>query len=88
MALDVTLIDPEGREFDMGSGFDEMNERSHPSLEAQHLARGVLSAAHVRHRKLLREAMSAGSFHGIDNEWWHFEMLDRAHVRQNFVRVE
>jgi D-alanyl-D-alanine dipeptidase len=88
MALDVTLVDPEGRELDMGSGFDEMNERSHPSLEAQHLASGALSAAHVRRRQLLRDAMSAGGFHGIDNEWWHFEMLDRAHVRQHFVRVE
>jgi D-alanyl-D-alanine dipeptidase len=27
-------------------------------------------------------------FQGIDNEWWHFEMLDRQHVRERFVRVE
>jgi len=88
MALDATVIDAEGRELDMGSGFDEMNERSHPSLEAQHLASGVLSPAQVRHRKLLRDAMAAGGFHGIDNEWWHFEMLDRTHIRQHFIRVD
>lgn len=88
MALDVTLLDPEGREVDMGSGFDEMNERSHPVLEPAHLARGVLTAAHLRHRELLRSVMSAGGFNGIPNEWWHFDMLERRHVRQHFIRVD
>jgi len=88
MALDVTLIGADGRELDMGTGFDEMNERSHPKLEAQHLASGALTAQHVAHRELLRGAMAAGGFNGIDNEWWHFDMLDRQHVRQHFVRVE
>jgi zinc D-Ala-D-Ala dipeptidase len=27
-------------------------------------------------------------FQGIDNEWWHFDMLDRRHVRQTFTRVD
>lgn len=88
MALDVTLLDAEGRELDMGSGFDEMNEHSHPRLESEHLARGVLTEAHVRHRELLRRAMAAGGFNGVDNEWWHFDMLDRQHVRQRFIRVD
>jgi D-alanyl-D-alanine dipeptidase len=88
MALDVTVLDPAGHELDMGSGFDEMNERSHPRLETQHLAQGTLTAAQVERRALLRRAMTAGGFNGIDNEWWHFDLLDRAHVRQHFVRVE
>jgi D-alanyl-D-alanine dipeptidase len=88
MALDVTLVDPQGRELDMGSGFDEMTEVSHPRLEAVHLAKGVLTSAHVRHRQLLRNAMAAGGFNGIENEWWHFDMLDSKHVRQHFTRVD
>lgn len=88
MALDVTLLDPAGHELDMGSGFDEMNELSHPRLEAVHLASGALTPDHVRHRELLRRAMSAGGFNGIDNEWWHFDLLDRQHVRQHFIRVD
>jgi D-alanyl-D-alanine dipeptidase len=88
MALDATLIDPEGRELDMGSGFDEMTQRSHPRLEAQHLASGELTAVQHRNRELLREALCQSGFRGIDNEWWHFEMLDRQHVRERFVRVE
>ena len=88
MALDVTLLDAEARELDMGSGFDEMNERSHPRLEAEHLAHGVLTPAQVDHRALLRRAMAAGGFNGVDNEWWHFDMLDRQHVRQHFTRID
>lgn len=88
MALDATLLDPEGRELDMGSGFDEMSELSHPRLEARHLAQARLTPGQVRHRELLRRAMAAGGFNGIDNEWWHFDMLERSHVRHHFVRVD
>jgi D-alanyl-D-alanine dipeptidase len=88
MAVDVTIVDPHGRELDMGAGFDEMTERSHPVLEAEHLARGVLGAQHVAHRQLLRDAMAAGGFQGIRNEWWHFDLGDRTQVRATFVRVE
>lgn len=88
MAMDVTVIDPEGRELDMGSGFDEMTEVSHPRLEKVNLAKALLTPAHVRHRELLRNAMAAAGFNGIENEWWHFDMLDRKHVRQHFTRVD
>ncbi len=88
LALDVTLVDPQGHELDMGSGFDEMDALSHPRLESTHLARGALTQAQVRHRGVLRAAMAAGGFNGIDNEWWHFDMLDREHVRRHHVRVD
>ena len=88
MALDATLVDPQGRELDMGSGFDEMIELSHPQLEAKHLASGELTPLQLRNRELLRRVLGQGGFRGINNEWWHFEMLDRQHVRQHFTRVE
>ena len=88
MALDATLIDAAGRELDMGSGFDEMTELSHPKLEARHLASGALTPAQHRERELLRSALGAGGFRGIANEWWHFEMLEREHLRRHFVRVD
>lgn len=88
MALDATILDPHGRELDMGSGFDEMTEMSHPKLEGRHLAEGRLTRRQVANRDLLRHALACGGFNGIDNEWWHFEMLDRQHVRQTFTRVD
>jgi zinc D-Ala-D-Ala dipeptidase len=88
MALDATLVDPHGRELDMGSGYDEMVELSHPRLEAGHLATGALSPQQHRNRKLLRHVLCSSGFNGIDNEWWHFDMLDREHIRKHFTRVD
>jgi len=88
MAIDATLIDAEGRELDMGSDFDEMIELSHPKLEARHLASGALTREQHRARELLRDALAEGGFRGIENEWWHFEMLDREHLRRHFARVD
>ena len=88
MALDVTLVDAQGRELDMGSGYDEMIELSHPRLEAQFLASGELTPPQQRHRELLRGVLQRSGFQGIDNEWWHFDMLDRQHVRQHFTRID
>ena len=88
MALDVTLLSPQGAELDMGSAFDEMAEVSHPRLEAIHLARGVLAPQQAHNRGMLRTAMTAGGFHGIDNEWWHFELMDGKRVRREFIQVE
>lgn len=88
MALDVTLLGPDGRELDMGTGYDEMRELSHPRLDAHHLATGELTPQQHRNRELLRDVLVGSGFQGIDNEWWHFDMLDRRHVRQTFTRVD
>ncbi len=87
MAVDVTLLDPQGREADMGSGFDEMTLASHPALHAEHLKNGVLTAAHVAERDCLARVMAQGGFHGIATEWWHFDHGDRERVRREWPRV-
>jgi D-alanyl-D-alanine dipeptidase len=87
MAVDVTLLRPDGSESDMGSGFDEMTLRSHPALHDEHLARGVLSADQVGERQCLLRAMRHGGFSGIPNEWWHFDHGDRDRVRRELPRV-
>ena len=88
MAVDVTLIDSHGRELDMGSGFDEMNLKSHPALEAEQLAAGAITRAHIAAREILRGAMAAGGFTGIPTEWWHFNLGDPETIRREFPRVD
>ncbi|MFO0122651.1 MAG: M15 family metallopeptidase, partial [Inhella sp.] len=87
MAVDLTLLDPHGREADMGSGFDEMSALSHPEYEAEHLALGRLTPAHLTERGWLRRAMREAGFHGIASEWWHFDFGDRVAVRRDLPRV-
>lgn len=86
-AIDLTVLDPSGREVDMGTGFDEMTLASHPDHEAEHLALGALTAAHLTERGWLRAAMREAGFRGIATEWWHFELGDRAAVRRDLPRV-
>lgn len=88
MAVDVTLLDGAGMELDMGSGFDEMTELSHPEHEPRHLAQGLLSEAQMANRQMLRQAMLHGGFSGIATEWWHFDFGDRALVRQGYRRID
>jgi zinc D-Ala-D-Ala dipeptidase len=87
MAVDVTLLHADGREADMGSGFDAMTPASHPALDAEHLALGTLSAAQLAERGWLYAAMARGGFHGIASEWWHFDHGDRDAVRRELARV-
>ncbi|HBF51985.1 MAG TPA: D-alanyl-D-alanine dipeptidase [Massilia sp.] len=87
MALDITLLDPQGRELDMGTGFDDMTDLSHPALEEGFLAAGKLSEQQVANRRLLRDAMFQAGFLGIRTEWWHFDCGDRDIVRSTFRRV-
>jgi len=87
MALDITLLDPQGRELDMGTGFDDMTDLSHPALEEGFLAAGKLTEEQVANRRLLRDAMFQAGFLGIRTEWWHFDCGDRDLVRSTFRRV-
>jgi zinc D-Ala-D-Ala dipeptidase len=87
MALDITILDDTGRELDMGTGFDDMTELSHPRLEERFLGEGKLSEQQAANRRLLREAMNQAGFVGINTEWWHFDCGDRELVRRSFRRV-
>lgn len=87
MALDITLLDDSGKELDMGTGFDDLTELSHPGLEAELLSRGAITQAQIDNRQLLRDAMRHAGFVGISSEWWHFDFGDRDLVRATYRRV-
>ncbi len=88
MAVDLTLVGTDGgHELDMGTGFDDTSERSHPALEAQLAAAGLLTESQLAHRRLLRAAMQQAGWQGIDTEWWHFDCGDRDTVRQRLRRI-
>ncbi|HEU4845169.1 MAG TPA: M15 family metallopeptidase [Burkholderiaceae bacterium] len=87
MAVDLTILDEQGCELDMGTAFDDLSERSHPALEAQWLASGELSATQAGNRQLLRDAMQQAGWVGINTEWWHFDCGDRDRIRGSYPRV-
>ncbi len=87
MAVDITLIDADDNEFDMGTPFDDLTDLSHPAKEAEFLARGEITPAQIANRELLRAAMRHGGWQGINTEWWHFDCGDRLKVRAEYARV-
>ncbi len=87
MAVDVTLIDQDHRELDMGTRFDDLTQLSHPAFENQFLAEGRLTPVQLANRLLLRRVMTQNGFHGISTEWWHFDCGDRDLVRAQYRRV-
>jgi len=61
---------------------------SHPELEQQHLAMGLLSDDQLKNSLLLRSAMLYGGFQGIKTEWRHFEAGDTDGIRGHCERID
>jgi zinc D-Ala-D-Ala dipeptidase len=68
-AIDLTLIDAQGRELDMGTAFDAFTPQSHHASTA-------VSTAAQRNRFLLLGLMSAAGWDFYGNEWWHYQLFD------------
>jgi D-alanyl-D-alanine dipeptidase len=71
-ALDLSITDPEGKELDMGTGFDFFGELAQPRCEGRLLKAGKLKISQIENRKLLRSCMLGAGFSGTTSEWWHF----------------
>lgn len=65
-AVDLTLVDAEGRELPMPSAFDEFSEKAHRDYMD-------LPEAALRNRALLEQVMARHGFTGPPTEWWHFD---------------
>lgn len=68
VAVDVTLVDANGRELDMGTGFDVFLPASH------HGSIEISQGAALNRYKLLGIMMSAGWDFYV-NEWWHYQLF-------------
>jgi len=71
-AVDLTLCSDDGKPLDMGSEFDELSDRAHPTFYTRHP--GLAGAeTYSERRALLHSIMSEAGFWRLDTEWWHFE---------------
>jgi D-alanyl-D-alanine dipeptidase len=67
VAVDLTLVDlASGREFDMGTPFDEFTTRSRTANASGKVA---------EYRQLLVAMMEAEGFTNYVDEWWHFSLV-------------
>ncbi len=66
-AVDLTLVDSDGKELAMGTAFD------HFGPEAAH-GYAELPDKVIANRKLLRSIMEQSSFSALASEWWHYNL--------------
>ncbi len=64
-AIDLTLVDKNGQELDMGTPYDYFGAEAH--IDFTRLPQSVLN-----NRKTLQTAMIAKGFRTVRTEWWHF----------------
>ncbi len=68
VAIDLTLIDGDGRTLDMGTAFDAFTPLSHHGNTA-------ISPEAQRNRHLLLGIMSTAGWDFYGNEWWHYQLF-------------
>jgi len=69
IAVDVTLVDLQGRELAMPTGYCEFSKAEQMKHGAMKLPEEVL-----KNRKTLLDAMTAEGFEPYKNEWWHYNL--------------
>ena len=65
-AVDLTLVDAQGKELNMGTPFDFFGKEAHHTYTEY--PKEVLE-----NRKLLKETLNKYNFKSIYSEWWHYE---------------
>ena len=65
-AVDLTLVDVQGKELNMGTPFDFFGKEAHHTY-TEH------SKEVLENRKLLKETLDKFNFKSIYSEWWHYE---------------
>ncbi|MEV8245383.1 M15 family metallopeptidase [Streptomyces rochei] len=76
-AVDVTLVDQDGRELDLGTRVNASPEESHGACFTH--ATNISDRAR-HHRTLLLNAMESADFTNYGTEFWHFSAADRYHA--------
>lgn len=68
-AVDLTLVDGNGKELDMGTGFDHFG----PEASSFYFENNDENPIAKANQKILRDAMLSEDFAIDKDEWWHFD---------------
>lgn len=89
VAVDLTIVDAEGKPLDMGTPFDFFGEEAHLGDEDRHIQSGRFSAVVKANRALLQEVMRSAGMRPYAKEWWHYqELITMSEVRRRYPRLD
>lgn len=77
-AADLTIVDRDGQELDMGTGYDYFG------VEAHHDYTGHSEQIQA-HRDLLKAVMDRQGFRSIRTEWWHYSYRPQSYAIADWV---
>lgn len=84
MALDLSVIDDNGKVLNMGTNFDYFGKLAYPKNTNYFYNLGMLSKEIVENRELLFFVMKEAEFIASSTEWWHFSAITKEEARKNF----
>jgi D-alanyl-D-alanine dipeptidase len=88
-AVDITILDKDGKEPDMGKPDPRIKTAGRSDLEIKVMfALNRVSKKQKKTRMILKETMLAAGFRPVSYEWWHFDAFEKGYVRKNFKIVE
>jgi zinc D-Ala-D-Ala dipeptidase len=87
-AVDLSIIDENGIELDMGTAYDYFGELAYPREEKRLIREGKLSYKQLYNREVLRDAMLEAGFMAITTEWWHFNSCTRNEALLRYKIIE
>lgn len=87
-AVDLSIIDENGIELDMGTPYDYFGELAYPREEERMIKEGKLSYKQLLNRQILRDAMTQAGFMEITTEWWHFNSCFRSQAILKYKIIE
>ena len=87
-AVDLSIINENGYELDMGTKYDYFGELAYPREEERMIKEGKLTHKQLLNREILRTVMAKAGFVGITTEWWHFNSCCRAEAYTKYPIIE
>lgn len=78
LAVDLTIVDKNGKELDMGTPYDFFGKEAHQDYTGH-------SPEINKNRKLLKSIMEENGFGSIRTEWWHYSYKSKWYPLDEWV---
>lgn len=88
MAVDLSILDSQGKLLDMGTPFDFFGEEAHVGNEVALLKKDKISREAYKNRMLLYYLMGNEGLVPLEQEWWHYQLYISESDKSKFRLLE
>lgn len=88
MAVDLTILDNNGKLLDMGTDFDHFGHPAYSSMETYYEQTGQLTSTQATNRRYLANLMRRAGFSPSSTEWWHYNACSIGEAKAKYKAVQ